>query len=307
MGEEKNFFSSGNIPVIKVEGKTLPEVWENSLKKVWDEGVEIRTQYDRKNTSGQFIDPPSRDCTMIMVIHEPFTEPRIHRALPTGLDELEIYRQEVVLGIHDYFVGKGKKGWSYSYHDRLFHYPLGQADVIPMLMFRNQIQAVIENLCKCLYTRRSQAITWDPGIDTYDEEPPCLQRIWCRVLEDPKKGLVLNMNTNWRSRDAYKAAFMNVFALTDLMKFIADSVSQKIGQQVLVGRYTDMSDSYHIYGSYFKQFKGFLETLKKKTWKERTYTSIFAEPFFEEARKKIEKEIEEKEKSEKLFSLTNPV
>jgi len=74
-------FDTGHIPVLQVEGKTLPETWEKSLITLWENGVSIKTQYDRPN------DPPSRDATMIMVIHEPFSEPRIHRALPTGLDE----------------------------------------------------------------------------------------------------------------------------------------------------------------------------------------------------------------------------
>lgn len=292
--EEKVKFSSGNIPVILVEGKTLPEVWEKSLTETWEKGVSVRTQYDRKNAAGKFIDPPSRDSTIIMVVHEPFTEPRIHRALPTGLDELETYRQEVVLGIHDHYVGKGKKGWSYSYHDRLFHYCGKLTHFAGEVRHINQIKKMIENLSKCFYTRRAEAITWDPEIDIHDDEPPCLQRIWCRILEDPKKGLILNMNTNWRSRDAFKAAFMNMFALTDLMKFIAESISEKIGKTVSVGRYFDYCDSYHIYGSYFDQFKGFLETLQTKTFPLRTYTSEFAEPFFEEARQKLSKDPETK-------------
>ncbi len=268
-------FSSGKIPVLLVEGKTIPEVWEKSLIELWQKGVAIKTQYDRPN------DPPSRDATMIMVIHEPFLEPRIHRALPTGLDELEIYRQEVVLGIHDNWIGS--HGWSYSYHDRLFNYEIKNGHL-------NQIDALIENLSNCTYTRRAQAITWSPELDAKHHEPPCLQRIWCRILEDPEEGLTLNMNTHWRSRDAYKAAFMNIFALTDLQRIIAEEISKKIGTAVKVGRYTDITDSYHIYGSYFDQFKGFLASIEKKSFEQRTYTTAFAEPFFEEARAKIKKE-----------------
>ncbi len=279
MEEKKIEFSSGDIPFIKVEGRGLPEVWEKSLVETWEKGVEIKTQYDKPN------DPSSKDCTMIMVFHDPFIEPRIHRALPTGLDELETYRQEVVLGIHDHWIGA--HGWSYSYHDRLFRYPVSSEEHVTTVGFKNQIEAIIENLIQCFYTRRAQAITWNPEFDIHSDEPPCLQRIWCRILEDPQKGLVLNMNTHWRSRDAYKAAFMNVFALTDLMKFIAHEVSKIIGKPVKVGRYVDISDSYHIYGSYFDQFKGFLETLKVKTFEERTFTSEFAEPFFEEIREKL--------------------
>ena len=268
-------FSGGDIPVLKVEGKTLPQVWENSLVEVWAKGIAIKTQYDRT------IDPPSRDATMIMVIHEPFAEPRIHRALPTGLDELEIYRQEVVDGIHNHWIGG--HGWSYSYHDRLFNYATAGGNL-------DQIASAVENLVACGYTRRAQAITWDPELDAKHHEPPCLQRIWFRIFEDPKEGLVLNMNTHWRSRDAYKAAFMNIFALTDLQRAIAEKISKKISKPVKVGRYVDVIDSYHIYGSYFEQFKGFLETLEKKTFEQRTYSTSFAEPFFEEARARIKAE-----------------
>ena len=270
-------FNSGYIPVLKVEGKTLPETWEKSLIAVWENGVSIKTQYDRPH------DPPSRDATMIMVVHEPFSEPRIHRALPTGLDELEVYRQEVVMGIHDHWIGS--HGWSYSYHERLFDYPTSKGPL-------DQVDAVIKNLSACFYTRRAQAITWVPELDAGHHEPPCLQRIWLRVLEDPKEGLVLNMNTHWRSRDAYKAAFMNIFALTDLQGIIAKKVAAEIQRPVKVGRYVDIADGYHIYGSYFDEFKGFLNTLKTKPFDQRTYSTSFAQPFFEEARKKIEAEKE---------------
>ena len=40
------------------------------------------------------------------------------------------------------------------------------------------------------------------------------------------------------------------------------------------------------YGSYFEEFKGFLNTLKTKSFEDRTYSSSFAETCFEEAREK---------------------
>ena len=60
----------------------------------------------------------------------------------------------------------------------------------------------------------------------------------------------------FRSNDAYKAAFMNLFALVQLQKRIAARVSQLSGREVKVGLYCHMVDSYHIYGSYFKEFEG---------------------------------------------------
>ena len=78
----------GNIPVITIQGKTLPEVWEKSLTETWEKGMPIKTQYDKPD------DPASRDVTAILVIEEPFAEPRIHKNFPAGLENLEIYRQE---------------------------------------------------------------------------------------------------------------------------------------------------------------------------------------------------------------------
>ena len=52
--------------------------------------------------------------------------------------------------------------------------------------YLDQIGIVIENLADCAYTRRAQAITWDPELDAKDHEPPCLQRLWFRILEDPE-------------------------------------------------------------------------------------------------------------------------
>ncbi|MDI6882885.1 MAG: thymidylate synthase [Patescibacteria group bacterium] len=260
----------GNIPVLFVQGKTLPETWEKAVVECWEKGAQIRTEYDKPE------DPPSRDCTMTMVIEEPFTEPRIHRAFPGSLEDLAIYCQEVVFGAHD-------EKWlqqTYTYHKRLFEYEI-EGEYI------DQINYIVEKLSQVSFSRRAQAITWNAKTDPPTDDPPCLQRVWCRLLEDDKGHYVLNMNTHWRSRDAYKAAFMNIFALTDLQRLISERISEKIGQKVKVGRYLDISDSFHIYGSYFNEFEGFLKTLKSRSFAERTWCSDFAEPFFEEARKKL--------------------
>ena len=52
----------GNIPVLQVQGITLPEVWENSVLSVWEKGVSVQTEYDKPG------EPPSKDCTMIMEV-----------------------------------------------------------------------------------------------------------------------------------------------------------------------------------------------------------------------------------------------
>jgi thymidylate synthase len=109
-------------------------------------------------------------------------------------------------------------------------------------------------------------------------------------MEDESGAAVLNMNCHWRSRDAYKAAYMNVFALTDLQRVIAARIAERTGRPVRVGRYADLVDSFHIYGSYFGEFEGFLKMVEKRTFEERTWSSGYAEPVFAEARERLRRE-----------------
>jgi len=267
----------GNIPVVMVEGRTLPEVWELSLLELWEKGIPIRTEYDGPN------DPPSRDCTMIMVIRDPLAEPRIHRAIPSTLEDLEVYRAEVVEGIHDHWICPEEGKWSYTYHQRLFDYAVQGKAV-------DQIEYVLDKLSKFPYSRRAQAITWYPGSDPLSDDPPCLQRIFCRISAEEDGSLTLNMNTHWRSRDAFKAAFMNLFALTDLQRVLAERLSVMMDRSVKVGRHVDISDSYHIYGSYFEEFNDFLILAKNRSLEQKTWTTDFAIPHFEAGKRRIQSE-----------------
>ncbi len=272
--------TTGNIPTLFVSGANLPEAWERAVLACWREGAAIRTEYDKPG------DPPSRDCTMMWTVEDPFAEPRIHRAFPGGLEDLEVYRQEVVEGVHDHWICPQEGKWTYTYHKRLFAFEIEGSAV-------DQVDYVVRKLAETPYTRRAQAITWNPKLDPPTYDPPCLQRVWCRMLEDGEGGYRLNMNTHWRSRDAYKAAYMNVFALTDLQRAIAVRVQERLGKPVRPGRYADLVDSFHIYGSYFGEFQGFLKMVEKRSFAERTWPSAYAEPMFEEGRARLRREREQ--------------
>jgi len=264
--------SPGNIPILSVEAECLPEAWEKAVLAVWDHGLDIKTQYDKPG------DPPSKDATVIVTIHAPFSEPRIHKNFPGGPVELEVYRQEVVDGIHDHWIDPASGKWTYTYHQRLFAYcPVGdlkdQESAKKPFPPLDQIQYIIDSLTKAEYTRRAQAITWMPTADIHTEDPPCLQRIWCRLVEDESGRLILNMNTHWRSRDLYKAWFMNVYALTDLQRLIAERISLNIGKPVGIGRYVDISDSLHLYGRYLEEMKTEIEKMRDGEFQNRSWTS----------------------------------
>ena len=282
--------SVANIPVISVTADCLPEAWEKAVLAVWDNGLEVRTQYDKPG------DPPSKDATVVITVTDPFREPRIHKNFPGGPEELEAYRQEVVSGIHDHWIDAAAGKWTYTYHERLFSYSpvedIGKADSPKPFKKVNQIQYIIDCLSQAGHSRRAQAITWMPTSDPETEHPPCLQRIWCRLVANDAGQLSLNMNTHWRSRDLYKAWFMNVYALTDLQRLIAGEISKKRDEPVRVGRYVDISDSLHIYGSYFEVVAVEVEKMRKSSFRERAWKSTH--PAFEmmtqEAREKLTKD-----------------
>lgn len=265
------------IPILNVEAENLPLAWEKAVLAAWEMGEDIKTEYDKPK------DPPSKDCTMIIAVNAPMEEPRIHRAFPGGLEDLEVYRQEVVFGVHDHWINAAEGKWTYTYHKRLFDYETSGGRT-------NQIDLIIKKLSQVPYSRRAQAITWNVDIDDKAGDPPCLQRVWFRISAAASGKKVLNMNSHWRSRDAFKASFMNMFALTDLQRMVSEEISKLCGEEIGIGRYVDISDSFHIYGSYYEDFKKFLETIKTRGFKERTWSTEFAEPFFEDARKKLESE-----------------
>lgn len=250
------------IPVLHVEGDCIARAWENSLIELHARGCAIKTQYDKPE------DPPSKDATMCIVVTDPLKEPMLHRDFPGGPEDLQEYVMEVLEGIKDHLVRNAHDPsdtrWEYTYHQRLFRY------AAPTMDPTDQIELMCRKLAAAPFTRRAQAITWKVWEDNECYDPACLQSVWCRILEEEGKP-VLSMNVRFRSNDAYKAAFMNMFALVRLQAKIAERVSDLGGRNVAVGRYVHSADSYHIYGSYFREFEGrFLGALQKRTFEQRT-------------------------------------
>jgi thymidylate synthase len=295
--------ADGSIPVLTARGKSLAEAWEGSLLELSRHGAEIRTEYDAKDDDGNFVDPPSLDATMTMVVEDPASEPLIHRAFPGGLEDLEEYRQEVLDGIKDHWVrdpdDPSENRWEYTYHERLTAYR------VPGLDGRfNQLDQVVEKLSGAPYSRRAQAVTWQPWIDPGCDDPACLQSMWFRVLPDAEGVWHLNMNVRFRSRDAFDAAYMNCFAFVHLMERIAREIGGKAGREVKLGRYVDMSDSYHIYGKRRRAFEeGFLKLIETRCFEDRTWTREFAQPFFEEARPAIAEKVANKDAEDRRAGL----
>lgn len=240
-----------NIPVLTSNGNTLAEAYEKALINLYKNGTRFKTQYDKPG------DPLSIDSTMNITILEPVKDPMIHKAFPGGIDELREYVMELS-GAKDHWVKNindpDDTRWEYTYHGRLSAYgawkeKTGNKSVQAGPFCINQLDWIINKLSEQPYTRQAQAITWMPNLDTNCFDPPCLQSIWYRILEDDGGTWWLNCNVRFRSNDAWGASFMNMFGFIIFnKKIIAEGISKKTGKKVNLGRMNWQADSYHIYG-----------------------------------------------------------
>ena len=259
-----------SIPVISVTRRTLAEAYEAALTSVYEQGTRFKTQYDKPE------DPESMDCTMNITIEEPESDPMIHMAFPGGIDDLKEYVLELK-GYKDHWTKNmnvaGDTRWEYTYHGRMQNYGVwkelvdGESkEVGPFKV--DQVQSVINKLSKQPFTRQAQMITWMPNIDLECYDPPCLQSLWYRILEDEDGIYWLNCNIRFRSNDAWGANFMNMFGFVQFNKeVIAAGVAKKTGRIVKLGRLNWQADSFHIYGKDIK------------TAKERLFDRISDMPF----------------------------
>jgi len=291
---ENNLTEEGRIPTLHVVADSIPQAHYRAVKAVWEHGARIRTEYDKKNEKGEFIDPASRDARVLIEVKDPWKEPRyppiLHSEIGAYIAEIMGAKDHLVLPMKELLeaVEKGgapeEKRWPYTYSLRLRKYPsLGM--VLKMIMDNhtgdaeanifelreeflelldkqtiNQIEVAIARIAGTPYSRRAVMTTAIPFIDDrLKEDVPCLREIQLRAVEIDNNDLVLNLNTMWRSRDLYKAWPDNVIAITFLQGHLARLIEKKSGRKTRVGSYADYSSSLHIYGSYFHEIEGVAE------------------------------------------------
>ncbi|MFC1537307.1 thymidylate synthase [Gemmatimonadota bacterium] len=288
---ENNPAEKGRIPTLHIVADSIPQAHYRAVKAVWEHGVRLRTEYDKKNEKGNFIDPPSRDARVLIEVKDPWKEPRypaiLHSEIGAYIAEIMGAKDHLVLPMQELIEAAGKDGvptekrWPYTYSQRLKQYPsLGmvlkkmeenhsnQADLdiikikdelLELLDSNtiNQIDLAIDRIVETSYSRRAVMTTSIPFIDNFlKEDVPCLREVQLRAVELTDKDLALNMNTMWRSRDLYKAWPDNIIGITFLQSHIARLIEKKSGRKTTVGSYADYSSSLHIYGSYFHEIEG---------------------------------------------------
>jgi thymidylate synthase len=244
------------IATVLVSAPSVPSAIYAAMAAVLTKGYRIRTQYDRKDAQGAYIDPPSLDVSSAIEILDPYAQPRFPKS---SCVEIGKYIAETCWGVKDHrildqdelkaqlaagtFDEAEHTYWPYTYHQRLFAYPASHGRTV------NQVAQMLARLAEDPITRRATAITFVPEIDQYIKgDLPCLQRIALRCTVDRYGTLFLHMHTHWRSRDLFNAAADNIIAMTFWQREWAEELSRMTGRPVRVGRYKDFADSLHIYG-----------------------------------------------------------
>jgi thymidylate synthase len=136
-------------------------------------------------------------------------------------------------------------------------------------------------------------------IDCYD--PPCLQSLWYRIIEDEDGIQWLNCNVRFRSNDAWGASFMNMFGFIRFNReIIANELEKRSGKRVQLGRMNWQADSYHIYGKDIQTAKEMLfDRIDNMKFNDRTYhfNDDFIRQLYDEAEPKIIRKIYEFDKN----------
>ncbi len=218
-----------------IEEDEIADGWETLVRKIMQDGKEI------KDERGSL----TREILNIMVsIRNPLGKSMNDYYLGnlTGIKNIRVpegyfWSGEKLEKYSEQFLSKDQQGFVYTYGNRLRKHFHGI----------DQIQEAINRLRNCQESRRAISITWDPTLDSINDEVPCMILVDFKIRDGK-----LNTTGLWRSHDIYGAWLPNAVGLTNLALYAADELDMK------VGTLTIHSISAHIYEVNFDDAKNIL-------------------------------------------------
>ena len=244
------------FPNINVEGYGLVEAYEKALFELYHFGVEVPCP--EWNTS-------CLEVAANIIINEPTHEPMISGLSICDPYSLEKYRLEMLEGILDWSVDVGLE--PYTYHSRM----------------EKQIDDVVNELKRSMDSRRA-AVTIRLPSDFQFEDAPCLQHLQFMVRGGELHSFVL-----FRSNDAVKAAFMNMFALVLLQEKGANKLGVPVGSMIY------RANSFHCYERDLKTLNGYVDAILNKRAARFKYRDGWDELMEEENPKILEDVMKQRE------------
>ncbi|ACK69182.1 thymidylate synthase [Gloeothece citriformis PCC 7424] len=201
----------------RIEGQTIAETWIKILHKIRKTGTIRNTEYGEWQ---ELID------IMAIVTDEPsdfyFPEPNY---LSIERQNLQNYIEQMLSDL------SSQEGVEYTYGKRLRSW-----------FKQDQIEQVIKKLTLDINSSRAVMSLWDVHDHEGNDNPPCLNHIWLRVVENE-----LSLTATFRSNDMFSAWPANAMGLRALQQHILDNINQRASYSLKMGPLITVSQSAHIY------------------------------------------------------------
>jgi len=166
---------------------TIREAWEETVRLIEQEGVEIRDWRGRR----LYLPKP-----LLLTIEKPL-EPDY------GIDE-----QSLKMYLNSFFSPETRR--EYTYGARLvYHFDI------------DQLEAVIKHLREGRHTH-AHVVTYDPRIDTLNPDKPCLTE-----FHFIKRGEYLSLRVSIRSWDCGRALPFNLYACAKILEYVGQETNLK--------------------------------------------------------------------------------
>ena len=245
-------------PTIIVEETDFRNAWAKQVRNCMRDGLIIVANSKSKSIVN------TRDINSVIVLTGnsiiQIINKQLHDQFPTkGLHLDEYIKTFTYEYLHKHLMlsDEDTAKFKYLYIERLAHYNNGEID---------QIGRLYDKLREDGINRQTQIITWNPKVDfpvhtPKGHDPPCLQRIWIRVLEEPtynydlnikeRKGIAtagkVEIHLTWRSRDLYAAWMSNIIAVIHML------IEYVLKDEYEIVKIVDFCNSLHIYESDWEQ------------------------------------------------------
>ena len=190
---------------------TLEIAWPIMLAKIMDYG---RLQSDERHSA-------TKELSNLMVTITNPNESLIPKKYPLKMGA-EVYKNQML--------NKDRRDFVYTYGNRL------RCHFGDEMITIDQVNEAIKRLQTMLFSRRAVMVTFDPLLDTTNDEIPCMIMVDFKYREGK-----LDTTGVWRSHDIFGAYPTNFIALRELANYVADKIGAPIG------KITTHSISAHIY------------------------------------------------------------
>lgn len=162
----------------------------------------------------------------------------------------------------------------------------------------NQFKKVYEQLKDDKDSRQATIVLFNPSKDYKEtKDKPCTNLMRFSIRNNK-----LNMTVFMRSNDLSKGTPYDIFNFTMLQEIMAGLLSEGLGENIEVGKYTHIADSLHIYESDFELFNSIINENYPKLYNNDFDGRLYGIEAFTETMKKVF-EIEEKTRTNKEISL----